>query len=268
MLRQQREWGIDSVLFFDNNFFMGEKRTAAFAERMAGKNITWWGEGRPDTVMHYSDETLRLMRDGGCKMIFFGAESSSQDTLDAMDKGGTQTPDTVLDLCARFKQFNIIPELSFILGNPSDTIDEDIERDIRFIRKAKEINPRAEIIIYVYSPVFFDDAPMFQEALQRGFHFPQTLDDWVSPQWVNFDIRKNPATPWLKPQHIQKIKGFEAALDAVYPTVTDIRLRPWQKRVLKALGGWRYNLKMYTAPYDIRIAKKAMRYLQPQQEGF
>ncbi|HZV13517.1 MAG TPA: radical SAM protein [Candidatus Kapabacteria bacterium] len=256
VLRQQREWGIDSMLFYDNNFFMGEKRTARFAEHLVGKNISWWGEGRPDTVMHYSDETLRLMRDGGCKIIFFGAETSSTDMLDTMHKGGTQTPDTVLDLCERFKQFDIVPELSFILGSPSDTMDKDIERDIRFIRKAKEINPRAEIIIYVYSPVFFDDATMYQEALQRGFHFPQTLDDWVSPQWAQFDMRKNPTTPWLKPHHIRRIKNFEATLDGAFPTSTNYRILPWQRRILKALGGWRYKVQLYDAPYEIRIAKK------------
>lgn len=268
ILAQQARWNIDAVLFYDNNFFVSEKRTARFAERMIGKHIAWWGEARPDTVMQFSDTTLRLMRDGGCKMMFFGAESGSQETLDAMDKGGTQTPDTVLQLCERLKTFDIIPELSFVLGNPSDTIDRDIERDIRFIRECKRINPRAEIVIYIYSPVVFDDAPMFRDAEKRGFAFPKTLDEWVSPRWATFDQRKNPMTPWLLPRHVDRIKNFEAVIDAAFPTATDHRLTAWQRAMLKALGTWRYAAQFYAFPYEIKLAKKLMRYLQPQQEGF
>jgi len=267
LLRQKKEWGIDSLDFFDNNFFVGEKRSARFGERMSGKNISWWAEGRPDTLMHYSDETLRLLSEGGCKMIFLGVESSSLEILHTMDKGGTQTPEMALELCERMKKFNIIPELSFILGNPSETVDEDIERDIQFIRKAKKINPRAEIVLHIYSPVFFDDAQMYQESLHRGFHFPQTLDDWVSPHWAQFNSLRNPRTPWLKPSHRRRIYNFEATIDAAFPTVTDFRLRPWHRRVLRALGGMRYRFSAYNAPYEIKVAKKAMHYLAPQKEG-
>ena len=268
LLWQKEHWNIDSVMFYDNNFLVSEKRANQFSKRMAGQKIAWWAWARPDTVMTFSDATLEALRDSGCHSLFFGAESSSQELLDAMDKGGTQTPDTVLELCARMKKYGIVPELSFVLGNPSNTIDEDIERDLRFIRKCKEINAKTEIIIYIYSPVFFDDAPMFQDALKRGFHFPKTLDEWVSPQWADFDQRKNPMTPWLQPHHVDRIKGFEAVLDAAYPTACDERLTQWQRGLLKALGGWRYQLQFYNAPYEIKVAKRLVRYMQPQSEGY
>ena len=36
----------------------------------------------------YNDETLSLMRQAGCRMIFFGAESGNDEILKQMDKGG------------------------------------------------------------------------------------------------------------------------------------------------------------------------------------
>src|SRR5438477_12019417 len=132
------------------------------------------------------------MADGGCRMIFFGVESSSAKVLDLMDKGGTQTPGMVLDLARRLKPFGIVPECSFVLGAPSDDVSRDIERDIRYIRRIKEINPASEIIIYVYSPVSFDDAPLFKRAQEFGFQFPRNLTDWLDPKWIEFDLRKNP----------------------------------------------------------------------------
>src|SRR6185436_3609122 len=183
---------------------VAEKRTYDVAEGLRGQGISWWGEARPDTVMHYSDATWRKMAESGCKMMFFGVESSSAEVLDLMDKGGTQTPDMVLSLAQRMKKFGIIPEFSFVLGAPSDNVSRDIDRDIRYIRRIKEVNSASEIIIYVYSPVSFEDAPLFQKARERGFKFPEKLADWLRPEWSNFDLRKDPGTPWLKREHIDR----------------------------------------------------------------
>src|SRR5262249_39317090 len=162
VLRFRDQYGVNAVEFIDNNFFVAEYRTGEIAERLRGRGITWWGEARPDTLMEFSDATWRSMRDGGCKMIFFGAESSSNEVLAQMDKGGTQNSDTVLQLAERAKQFGVVPEFSFVLGTPSDDVDAQIEQDIRYIRRIKAINPQSEIVIYVYSPVCFDDAGLLQ----------------------------------------------------------------------------------------------------------
>jgi anaerobic magnesium-protoporphyrin IX monomethyl ester cyclase len=56
----------------------------------------------------------------------------------------------VLDLAAHAKSFDIIPEFSFVLGTPSGDVDGQINRDIQYIRRIKEINPRSEIVIYIF----------------------------------------------------------------------------------------------------------------------
>jgi hypothetical protein len=261
--------GVNAVEFVDNNFFVAEKRTMEIAEGLRSRGISWWAEARPDTLMLYSDATLRAMRESGCKMIFFGAESSSQETLELMDKGGKQTPDMVLELAERTKSFHIIPEFSFVLGTPSDDVQGQINRDIRYIRRIKEINPKSEIVIYVFSPVFFDDAGILQKSKQFGFAFPERLVDWLDPQWTSFDLRKQPLTPWLKPHHFEQIFNFERVLNARFPTVSDIKLKTWQARLLKTLGAWRYKLGFYAAPWEIRlVANRLFRYRQPEIEGF
>lgn len=260
---------VNAIEFVDNNFFVAEKRTRNIAEGLLGQGLAWWGEARPDTVMHYSDATWRKMAASGCRMMFFGVESSSAETLELMDKGGTQTPDLVLDLARRMKEFDVIPEFSFVLGTPGSDVGRGIDRDIRYIRRIKEINPKSEIIIYVYSPVSFEDAPMFQKAREYGFKFPEKLTDWLEPNWSSFDLRKNPRTPWLRKEHVEHIMNFERVLNARYPTVSDIRLKSWQVAALKALGSWRYLTRFYKAPYEIRfVANRLFKYRQPEIEGF
>ncbi len=264
-----RNHGINAVEFIDNNFFVGEQRTAEIAERIAPLGLGWWGEARPDTVMGYSDSTWRTMADSGLKMMFFGVESSSSDVLESMDKGGTQTPEMVLDLAARSLRFGIVPEFSFVLGTPSKDVGRSIGEDIRYIRKIKAINPASEIIIYVYSPVSFEDAGLFRKARASGFRFPERLEDWLKPEWNEFDLRRDPKTPWLGPSDVRRIRDFEWVLNARYPTISDIKLRAWQVLAMKTLGLWRYRARFYAAPYEIRfVANRLFRYRQPEVEGF
>jgi radical SAM superfamily enzyme YgiQ (UPF0313 family) len=87
----KENYGGNAIEFHDNNFFVSEKRTVEFSKLIKPEKMTWWGEGRIDTIDKYSDESLALMRESGCKMIFFGAETGNDEILKKMDKGGTQT---------------------------------------------------------------------------------------------------------------------------------------------------------------------------------
>jgi len=264
----KKSFNANAVEFHDNNFFTSERRTFEFAERIVGQDFGWWGEARPDTMLQYEDATWKMLQRSGCKMIFFGAESSSQRVLNLMNKGGMQTPDTVLALVEKMKSSEIVPELSFVLGNPTDSVHEDLEQDIRYIRKIKEINPESEIVIYTYSPVHFQESDLFHASKSHGFQFPEQLDDWLLPQWQLHDLRKNPVTPWLKRKDVALIKNFERVLNAYSPTNSDLKLTRFRRQLLHLLGSWRYTMKIYTAPYELAVMQRLFRYRQPEIEGF
>lgn len=263
--------GADAVEFHDNNFFVSEKRTVEFSNLVRNENISWWGEGRIDTIDKYSDASLAAMREAGCKMIFFGAETSNDELLKKMDKGGTQTTAQMKAFAARMKKFDIIPEYSFVLGFPAETpeaVMTQIDRDIVYIKQIKEINPNTEIIIYVYSPVPTEGSELYEMVTKAGFKFPEKLDDWLDPAWQNFDLRKNPLTPWLTPAMVDRIKGFETVLNAQYPTVSDFRLTPMKRKVMRTLSNFRYNANFFRFPYELKALQKLWRYRQPEIEGF
>lgn len=266
------EHGADAVEFHDNNFFVSEKRTVEFAKLIKNENIRWWGEGRIDTIDKYSDESLQIMRDAGCTMIFFGAETSNDELLKKMDKGGTQTTAQMKQFAARMKKVGIIPEYSFVLGFPAETpekVVEQIDRDIAYIKEIKSINPDTEIIIYVYSPVATEGSEMYELVKKSGFNFPEKLEDWLSPEWQNFDLRKNPLTPWLTPRMVNKILGFETVLNAQYPTLSDFKVTKLQRSVMKILSSARYNFNIFDFPYELKALQKFwLRYRQPEIEGF
>lgn len=262
------KYGVDSIEFFDDNFFTSEKRIAEFSERIRPLKMAWWGEGRSDTIFQYSESTLRSMRSAGCRMIFTGAETGSSETLKLMNKGGTQSAEVILEFAQRIKEFDIVPEFSFVFGSPSNDIDGNIERDFQFIKKIKQVNPQSEIIFYIYAPVLLPGAAIFEEAKKFGFDYPQTLDEWMEPKWQNLDLRKKPMTPWITPRHVKKIRNFERVINARFPSVSDLKLTEPKRKFLKVLSNWRYQNDIYTAPYEIRFfLSKVFNYRQPELEG-
>ena len=219
----------------------------------------------------FSDETLELMRDSGCSMIFFGAETGNDEVLKQMDKGGKQSGAQILEFAGRMAKFNIIPEYSFVLGMPADTPEKvwaQIEADIEFIKKVKKINPHTEIIIYIYSPVPTEGSDLYRRIQEAGFSFPEKLEDWLSPQWESFDLRRNPLTPWLTAAMVDRIRNFETVLNAAYPTISDIKLTGVQRSTMRLLSQWRYNTGFYHFPYELKVMQKFwLRYRQPEWEG-
>jgi len=263
--------GADAVEFHDNNFFVSEKRTVEFSRLIEKEKINWWGEGRIDTIDKYSDESLATMRAAGCRMIFFGAETSNDELLKTMDKGGTQSTAQMKRFAARMKKFDIIPEYSFVLGFPAETpekIMKQIDQDIAYIKKIKEINPNTEIIIYVYSPVATEGSELYKQVTASGFRFPEKLEDWLDPVWQNFDLRKNTLTPWLTSEMVDKILGFETVLNAQYPTVSDFRLTPLKRKAMRLLSNFRYRKNIFWFPLELKVLQRLWKYRQPEIEGF
>ncbi|HXP85557.1 MAG TPA: radical SAM protein [Bryobacteraceae bacterium] len=258
----QRDYAIDAVQFYDNNFFLREDDTAELAARIAPLKLRWWCEGRIDILLRYSDETLRALRRSGCTMIFLGAESGSDKILAEMDKQLTGAQ--ILDLAARIRQFDIIPEFSFVIGNPREP-DRDLRDNMRFIRRLKKLNPRAEIIIQHYTPTPHPDG-MYGE-IDNQLEFPKSPEEWASERWYTFTVRRDPALPWLPRKTKRLIDAFETVMNCRWPTIQDAHMSRWARAALVALSSWRYALDVYGWPYELEAAQKLLALRNPKVES-
>lgn len=262
----QRTYGVDAVQMHDMDFFISESRTAEFAERIAPLQLRWWALGRVDVLMNYSDATWRGMQQSGLKMIFSGAESGSDAQLAAMNKGGSSSAGLTLELARRARAYGIIPEFSFVLGTPPDPLG-DVPSTFEFIRKIKAVNPASEIVLYTYTPVLAD-GELYSQAAGMQFAFPKTLEEFAAPAWQRLSMRRGDGIPWMTREVQQRARNFERVLNAFYPTVTDPRLTGLARAVLRVAGGWRYALRLYAAPFELRALHRLMRYQRPETTGF
>jgi len=259
-------YGVDAVQMHDMDFFISEERTAEFCDRIADLGLRWWALGRVDLLMQYSDDTWAKMARAGLTMVFSGAESGSDETLAAMNKGGKSAAHLPLELAARMRRYGIVPEFSFVLGAPPDP-EGDVDRTFAFIRRLKRINPATEVILYTYTPVPLDGA-LYTEAQRAGFAFPATLDEWATPDWQQLSMRRGDNIPWLDQRVRRRVRNFERVINAYYPTITDARLTGVNRLLLKAASAWRYALQWYGAPYELRALHRFMRYQRPETTGF
>ena len=260
----KRKYRADAVQFHDMDFFISEARTAAIGERLRRLGMTWWALGRVDELMRYKSATWQLLRSSGLKMLFCGAESASDETLKRMNKGGTCAAEQTIDLARRLKEYDIVPEFSFVVGNPPDP-EGDLQQTTEFIRRLKRVNEAAEIILYVYSPVP-EVSPA--QAQVPGFAFPESLDEWVSERWQSFSLRRNTRTPWAPPTIRERVRNFETVLNAYYPTVTDMRLTGTRRRMLRTLASWRYHTRIERSPLELHAVQRVFRYQRPETTGF
>jgi anaerobic magnesium-protoporphyrin IX monomethyl ester cyclase len=262
--RFQREHHIDAIEFFDANFMASEGRALAIAERLRPLGLRWWCQARLDTMNNYGDATWRRLRESGLVMIFFGAESGSDAVLARMEKKIT-TAD-ILACARRCREHGIVPEFSFVLGNPIDP-ERDVDDTIAFVRRLKEVSPACEILLFLYTPVPQPGA-LFEGATLEGFRFPERLEEWAEPRWVRFMSMKDPQTPWLSPRLRRRIADFELVAKSRHPTATDIRFTTPARVLLRSLASWRWATGTYARPYELLAVHRLVKLRSPELQGF
>jgi anaerobic magnesium-protoporphyrin IX monomethyl ester cyclase len=109
---------------------------------------------------------------------------------------------------------------------------------------------------------------LYEGSVARGFTFPQSLDEWMQPQWLNFDLHREFLTPWLKPEMIRYIHDFETVIHAQYPTLSDYKLTTVQRKAMRLLSKLRYETNLFSYPLELKaLMKYWLRYRQPEIQG-
>ncbi|MEM0449348.1 MAG: radical SAM protein [Methanomassiliicoccales archaeon] len=159
--------GFESCVFVDDNFTHDKRRVMRICELIKKRRIRlrMYCEGRVDSA---SKELLLTMKKAGFDVIYFGAESASQSTLDYFNKH--ITPEKTAQAIANAKESGMLVITSFIFGAPVEK-DEDLITTLNFIR---EVRPHA---IQVNILDCLPGTKIWDEMSQHGFIRP---DDWKS----------------------------------------------------------------------------------------
>jgi anaerobic magnesium-protoporphyrin IX monomethyl ester cyclase len=266
------KFGMDSIQFYDHNFFDREEDTAPVLEVLAGLQLPWWCFARADALLNLSQRSWALVRKSKLRMAYIGAESPSDWLLHDVRKG-TRTDQTLeaVEIC---RSNGVIPELSFMLAPPQDP-EGETELTFEFIRHIKRLHPQTEIMLYIYAPL--PPAPgsknpqvertvsTLRDSDGSQLVFPATADEWAEQKWVTYWCHTD--TPWLTARLRERISDFTTVLGCRFPTITDVRAPSWGKAGLQALASWRYRFQRYGRPWELDFSRKFIRLWDPRVSG-
>ncbi len=123
-------FGIREIDIFDYEFPMVRERTLAICRELRKRklDLNWACRSRVDTV---DRELLEEMYQSGCRRIYYGIESGSQETLDRLEKGITL--EQVRETIALTKKTGMRPLGFFLVGVPGET-RKSVRETVRFAK--------------------------------------------------------------------------------------------------------------------------------------
>ncbi|MGA2434372.1 MAG: hopanoid biosynthesis associated radical SAM protein HpnJ [Bryobacteraceae bacterium] len=120
--------GIREIFFDDDTFNYQKARTLDLCKKLKPLKFTWSCTSRVTTDY----ETLKAMKDSGCRLLVVGYESGEQQILKNIKKGAT------IDMALRFtencKKLGFVIHGDFIVGLPGET-RESLRKSIDFAKR-------------------------------------------------------------------------------------------------------------------------------------
>ncbi|MDD5069095.1 MAG: radical SAM protein [Candidatus Omnitrophica bacterium] len=125
-------YGIKSVMFQDDNFFLPKARLFKFCDLLAasGLDLKWSASSRIDAV---SEELLIKIKQSGCWQISYGIESANQEILKFYNK--KIEPEQIRKVLSMTKRCGILTKGFFIFGGPKES-EESLAESIEFMLNA------------------------------------------------------------------------------------------------------------------------------------
>jgi len=151
---------IKTLRFIDDTFTINKKRVVELCNRLIQEklDIEWMCLSRTDNI---DESTALLMKEAGCKRIYFGVESGSQRMLDMLGKGikANEAMTTLLML----RRIGIETAGFFLSGHPYET-KEDFKESVSFAVKSK-------LSFVCFNPLQAYPGTPFFEQMRDKVHF-------------------------------------------------------------------------------------------------
>jgi len=221
-------FGIDGIIFAEDNFFTDEKRVKEICEGLLSNNIKiqWATDARIDRAINFSDEFLALLKRSGCVKLYLGAESGSQEVLDFIDK------DLKVDYTSRCAEMlykhDIIAEFFLMVGFPLNP-RKDLQETLKMMQRIKKFCPNHQATAFLYTP--YPGTKLFNLAVKEGFLPPKKLADWS-----NWSVL-TPSVPWINKRYMDEVNRFiKFYFPFAYPSASLSRI------MCKKWSGFLYRL--------------------------
>ena len=172
-----KNFGAKGIYFREDNFTLNLRRTKEFCKKMIEKdlNISWACETRVDNM---TEDLIKLMSAAGCRAVYLGVESGSQNILEILNKNiNLEQIENSINWC---KKYNIRTYCSLITGVPRETFEDYLQ--------TKKLMERLKPYTYGFNVfVGIPDSPLYQYVLDNNLY--EYIDDIGLVYLPGYDIK-------------------------------------------------------------------------------
>jgi radical SAM superfamily enzyme YgiQ (UPF0313 family) len=189
MAKAKEYWPYVKEFFFDDDTFNIQKaRTIELCEKLKPLKLTWSCTSRVTTDY----ETLKAMKEAGCRLMIVGYESGDQQILKNIKKGAT------LERARQFTKdahkLGLVIHGDFILGLPGET-RETIKNTIAF---AKELDVETIQVSVAHA---YPGTELYDYAIKNNFLAKGSMVDEGGHQLAHIEYPGLPADEVLESVH-------------------------------------------------------------------
>lgn len=145
----------------------------------AGLGVVWTANSRADV----SEETLRLMKAAGCRLLCIGVESGNQHILDNIKK--KLTLEQVEQFVAAARKVGILVHACFMVGNPGET-RRTMENTLAF---AKRLRPDTA---QFFPLMVYPGTEAYAWASENDFLTTRDFSKWVTSEGLHNCVLSTP----------------------------------------------------------------------------
>jgi anaerobic magnesium-protoporphyrin IX monomethyl ester cyclase len=156
-----------TILYFSDDLVLSTpKRARQLVEalRSLAKPLEYSVSARFDILARMNDDLLANLKDTGCRIMGLGIESGSDRILKLIGKHCTA--DMILTGLERLKKAGILPSVSIMVGQYTETRD-DVEASIRLMQESVRTNPNIQYNFTITTP--FPGSQLYDLIFQKGY---------------------------------------------------------------------------------------------------
>ena len=245
--------------FWDENFFVNINRAKEIINGMISRGLVrpWETTVRANYLRSgmIDDNFLAKLKESGCCLLSFGAESGCPRILKKIKKG--ILPADVIRSAEMSLKYDIIPQYSFMIGLPGET-KSDMMATLHLIDKLVKLSDKIQIL----GPQAFRPYPgseLYRECLEAGWQAPDSLEAWAElvKNELNYLTVKN--FPWVKDKSF--VESMEAYVRFGAHSIksamgSSVKAQKWLKLAFVLICKLRWKLKFFFWPIEFKLAKR------------
>ena len=189
----KKNYNIDAVKFYDDNFFINRERALEILERI---DLPSHVEIRIDMI---TDDLASRLKKLKVSELLIGIESGSNRLLKLINKG--YTVDKIREGVRILSKYDLYATYSTIVGLPTET-EEEFNKTLDLMYWVHKTHPRAGFTLGAYLP--YPGSLMYQFAIEKEFKPPEKTEDWCRID----RFRKDFSSPWVDNKKVWRIREY------------------------------------------------------------